>query len=66
MCPMDGLLKNIISFCKATSLKQAFIRATSVSVLLPIPIYQGLLGSASKFSPAFVLGKILATNQTKN
>ena len=66
MCPKNGFLKNTIFFCKATSLEQVFIRATSVSVLLTIPIYLGVLNSASNFSPAFVQGKILTTHQTKN
>ena len=66
MCPKNGFPKNSISFCKATSLEQAFIRATSVSVLLTIPIYLGVLNSTSNFSPAFVLGKILTMHQTQN
>lgn len=66
MCPKNGFSKNTISFCKATSLEQAFIRATSASVLLTIPIYLGVLSSTFNFTPAFVQGKILTMHHTKN
>lgn len=49
--------KEYLYLLQATSFQQAFIRTTSVSVLLAIPIYHGHLGFASKFSPAFVLEK---------
>lgn len=63
-CLFKGWPPNGYPYCRqATFLKQAFIRATSLPVLLTVPIDHGLPGSTSNFSPAFVLGKILTINQ---